>query len=133
LKKDFRIRKRADFVRVSRSGFYAKTDALVIQGDFNNERKFRVGFTVTKKVGNAVIRNRCKRRMRAAAEEIFKKDSLDGVDYVLIARRHVFHMEWSDLLCEAISAVRFLNSRILKYKVMDQERIRSSSASKARC
>ncbi len=46
----------------------------------------RVGFTVSKKVGNAVIRNRARRRLRAVADELLARHGADGRDYVLIGR-----------------------------------------------
>jgi ribonuclease P protein component len=46
----------------------------------------RVGFTVTRKVGNAVVRNRAKRRLRAAAAEVFPRCGRAGTDYVVIGR-----------------------------------------------
>lgn len=46
----------------------------------------RVGFTATKKVGNAVARNRAKRRMRALAREILVAGGHPGWDYVVVAR-----------------------------------------------
>ncbi len=49
----------------------------------------RVGFTCSKKVGNAVARNRAKRRLRAAAHEVLSKCGQKGWDYVLIGRADV--------------------------------------------
>lgn len=46
----------------------------------------RVGFTVTKKIGNAVVRNRCKRRLRALAREVLPAAGQPGADHVLIGR-----------------------------------------------
>ena len=46
----------------------------------------RVGFTVTKKIGNAVVRNRMKRRFRALAREIVPSKGLPGADHVMIGR-----------------------------------------------
>lgn len=46
----------------------------------------RVGFTVTKKIGNAVVRNRCKRRLRALAREVLPAVGVPGADHVLIGR-----------------------------------------------
>lgn len=50
------------------------------------EPEVRVGFTVTRKVGNAVVRNRVKRRLRAAAAEVFGQHGQAGTDYVVIGR-----------------------------------------------
>lgn len=46
----------------------------------------RMGFTVTKKVGNSVIRNRLKRRLRALARELLPQAGIAGADHVLIGR-----------------------------------------------
>ena len=46
----------------------------------------RLGFTVTKKVGNAVIRNRTRRRLREAARAVLRTTDVQGVDLVLIGR-----------------------------------------------
>ncbi len=46
----------------------------------------RIGFTVTKRIGNAVIRNRMKRRMRALARDLLPDGGTEGADHVLIGR-----------------------------------------------
>ena len=63
-----RLKKRAEFLAVAGRGAKAPTPGLVMQlMPRADDAPLRVGFTVTKKVGNAVVRNRAKRRMRAAA------------------------------------------------------------------
>jgi len=117
LKKNARIRIRRDFVKVSESSFYYRSAVLVVQCAPNNGLdRFRVGFTASKKVGNAVVRNRCKRRMRAAADIIFPEYAISGVDYVFIARKSTFTAEWTDLLDICKSAVVYLNREISKCK-----------------
>jgi len=65
----------------------------------------RVGFTASRKVGNAVVRNRAKRRLRAAAAEILARDGRLGTDYVLIARSGTGERRYVDLLGDLVSAL----------------------------
>lgn len=58
----------------------------------------RVGFTASKKVGNAVARNRAKRRLREVARLVMAEHARAGHDYVLIARETTGDRPWPDLL-----------------------------------
>lgn len=58
----------------------------------------RVGFTATKKTGNAVMRNRIKRRLKAAAADIMPGAAKPGYDYVLVGRAATFDRPWQSLL-----------------------------------
>ena len=69
----------------------------------------RVGFTVTKKIGGAVIRNRMKRRFRALAREIVPTSGLAGADHVMIGRAKGIEREYDLLrteLAEALARLR---------------------------
>ena len=115
MKKSARIRVRKDFVKVSESGFYYRSAVLVVQCAPNNGLDcFRVGFTASKKVGNAVVRNRCKRRMKAAVDIVLPEIAIPGVDYVFIARKATFTAEWSTILEACKSAIVYLNRKISK-------------------
>ena len=57
----------------------------------------RVGFTVTKKIGGAVVRNRMKRRFRALAREIIAAKGISGSDHVMIGRSGGIEREFNDL------------------------------------
>jgi len=114
LNKQSRILLRKDFVRVAKSGFYFKNNAIIVQCDTNNVDRFRVGFTASKKVGNAVVRNRCKRRMRAATEIVLTQFGVAGIDYVMIAKKATAEIEWDTLLESVHTAVIFLNRKISK-------------------
>jgi ribonuclease P protein component len=58
----------------------------------------RVGFTTTKKIGNAVVRNRARRRLREAARALAPEFALPGVDYVFLATETTATAPWPDLL-----------------------------------
>lgn len=66
----------------------------------------RVGFTVTKKIGNAVVRNRMKRRLRALARELLPGAGVAGADHVLIGRAGGIEREFTALRAELAKALR---------------------------
>ena len=84
------LAKRADFLRASRAKRQA-VKGLILQArkradDEADPDLIRVGYTCSKKVGNAVKRNRAKRRLRAIVREVICAKGLPGWDYVLIGR-----------------------------------------------
>jgi ribonuclease P protein component len=86
-RKPTRLTRRAEFLRAAAKGRKAATPGLVLQAlPRQDTGPARVGFTVTKKVGNAVVRNRTRRRLKEAARLLLKQQPLAGVDLVLIGR-----------------------------------------------
>ncbi len=82
-----RLKRRAEFLRVASKGKKAPSSGVVLQAlPRDDQGPARLGFTVTKKVGNAVIRNRTRRRLREAARAVLKTTDVRGVDLVLIGR-----------------------------------------------
>ena len=76
------------------------------QDDANTgQRAIGVGFTVSRKVGNAVARNRAKRRLRAAATAIIAGRGAAGEDYVLIGRKTTLTRPYSDLMDDLAGAL----------------------------
>lgn len=96
-----RLKNRRDFLRVAKTRKKWVAPGLIVQVDphLNEElaETIRVGFTVSKKVGNAVVRNRVRRRLRAAAEEVFPAKGRPGRDYVVIGRRAALKRSFADL------------------------------------
>ena len=76
----------------------------------------RVGFSVSKRVGNAVTRNRVKRRFRAAASIMINENGFFARDYVFIAKKAICGTAWNDLLETMRNAVKFMNKKIGKCK-----------------
>ena len=81
-----RLRQRADFLAVA-AGAKAPNSTFVLQMRRREDGPVRVGFTVTKRVGGAVERNRIRRRLREAVRLASPSPMRPGHDYVLVGRR----------------------------------------------
>ena len=106
-----RLKTRADFLRVAASGRRAVRPGILLQAaacpsGAAGSAVVRIGFTASRKVGNAVARNRAKRRLRAAAADILARNGRPGTDYVLIARAGTGKRCYGDLLGDLVSALR---------------------------
>ena len=100
------LTKRADFLaanagkRVATPGF-----VLLVRDRKDADAAIRVGFTVTKKIGGAVIRNRMKRRFRELAREIMPARGIAGADHVMIGRAKGIEREFGLLRAELENAL----------------------------
>ena len=97
----FTIKKRATFVHVRDNGVFIRSNNLNVQKLINQDldNKIGVGYTATKKIGNAVKRNKAKRIMRELAKKILIKYKTNTY-YVLIAKTSIFDTKFKDLLEE---------------------------------
>lgn len=102
------LKKRSEFLYV-REGRYQARGGIVIQARENPDHKLiRVGFTATKKIGNAVTRNRAKRRLRSVCLEVLPKLGQRGTDYVFIARDKTAGRPYDALLDDTQKALKSL-------------------------
>lgn len=95
------LKRRAEFLRI-RGGARWATPAFVLEAKPHPDRVVmgeepRFGFTVTKKLGKAVLRNRIRRRLRAMVAALSQASARQGYDYVLIAREPAATRSFEDL------------------------------------
>jgi ribonuclease P protein component len=101
------LRQRRDFLaankarRVVTPGFI-----LLVNNRHDDDPAIRAGFTVTKKIGNAVVRNRMKRRLRALARAAFPAAGIPGADHVLIGREAGIGRDYALLTAELAAALQ---------------------------
>ncbi len=110
-----RLKRRPDFLRVAAARRSAARPGVVVQAAAMGEDQrqhshapVRVGFTVTRKVGGAVVRNRVKRRLRAVADRVLPDHAAAGTDLVLIGRNGTAGRDFADLVGDLKSALRQL-------------------------
>jgi ribonuclease P protein component len=101
------MRLRADFLRAA-SGRRQGTGGFLLQARdrADGNAGVRVGFTASKKIGNAVARNRAKRRLRALAREVLASVARPGWDYVLVAKPEAtIARDYQDLIADMARAL----------------------------
>ena len=81
---------------------------LLVRQREDDDPAVRVGLTVTKKIGNAVVRNRMKRRFRALVRDIFPELAIPGADHVLIGRAGGIERDYAALSSELRRALEKL-------------------------
>ena len=119
------LAKRADFLRAAGRGTKWATAGLVLQAcsrgiskdasgpgqsgaNVSEASAIRVGYTASKKVGGAVVRNRARRRLRALAREVLAIEAAPGYDYVLIARAETATRDYAALRADLRFALKRL-------------------------
>jgi ribonuclease P protein component len=102
------LAKRADFLRAASAKRQGTTGFLLqarARGD--NAIQVRIGYTASKKIGNAVLRNRAKRRLRALVRQVMPTLAQPGWDYVLVARPETtVSRPFADLVSDLTGAMR---------------------------
>jgi ribonuclease P protein component len=100
------ITKRSDFLAANRGKRYATPGFVLLVFDRRDDDPAkRLGITITKKVGNAVVRNRMRRRFRALARELLRQHGRAGADHILIGRDGGIKREFDTLRAEMSKAL----------------------------
>jgi ribonuclease P protein component len=114
-----RLTRRPEFLAVAASGLRYATSSVVVQAlppagspalppagsPAPPRASARFGFTATRKLGGAVIRNRARRRLKAAAALLAPDHARAGTDYVFVARGGALDRPWQDLLRDVAQAM----------------------------
>jgi ribonuclease P protein component len=111
-----RLKKRADFLRAAK-GVRRVVGAVTLEAcrtpeDAATPDAVRVGFTASRKIGNAVTRNRAKRRLRAVASRLLPLLGRGGHDYVLVARATTGTRAFDALLADVTAAIHAAHKRL---------------------
>ncbi|MDQ2704388.1 MAG: ribonuclease P protein component [Pseudomonadota bacterium] len=101
-----RLRKRAEFLAVRRGEKRRGRLFLLEVLERGDGDAARVGFTVTKKVGNAVVRNRVRRRLKEAVRIDAAGDMKPGNDYVIVGREDVLAAPFAEIRTELSRRLR---------------------------
>jgi len=117
-----RLKKRSEFLAVAAANRRWTMPGLVLQAKPTPQDKtgtpdaehasgaaaLRVGFTATKKIGNAVKRNRARRRLRAAVDDVLRGTGASGADIVVVARQGTAQRPYADLKDDLRAALKKL-------------------------
>ena len=115
------LRQRRDFLFVQHKGVRQVMTHFILQAAVKPASTasqpafiYRTGVTASKKVGNAVARNRAKRRMRALFRKLECDHAPSGTDYVLVARHSLVQATWPELLADFSIAAKRIHKKLLK-------------------
>ena len=115
------VRQRRDFLFVQHKGVRQVMTHFILQAAVKSTStalqpafSYRTGVTASKKVGNAVARNRAKRRMRALFRKLECDHAVSGTDYVLVARHSLVQAAWTELLADFSIAAKRIHKKLIK-------------------
>lgn len=101
-----RLTRRREFLRVAGRGHKIARPGLLLQALPGTGGPLRLGFTATRRIGGAVVRNRAKRRLREAARLTLGAAPPEGWDLVLVAREATATRPFAALLADLAAALR---------------------------
>lgn len=105
MKKKYRVKKEREFQKVFEEGAsFANRKFVVYRLEPSGQKHFRVGISVGKKVGNAVMRNQVKRKIRAILQEL--KNDLPPIDFIVIARPTTKDLPYDEIRSNLIHVLK---------------------------
>ena len=115
------LRRRRDFLFVQQKGVRQVMTHFILQAAVKPASpasqlalSYRTGVTASKKVGNAVARNRAQRRMRALFRKLERDHAPLGTDYVLVARHSLVQAAWTELVADFSIAAKRIHKKLIK-------------------
>ena len=103
-----KITKRSDYLRASKSKYYRSNSFIIQFYNRVDDLEPRYGVAATKKIGNAIKRNKAKRRIRNLVKDLLPKYGKNGYDYVFIAKENLINDDWEVLKEESTSVLKDL-------------------------
>ena len=117
------LRRRRDFLHVQKKGIRQVMPHFILQAvmsgssSVRSEISIRMGVTASKKVGNAVARNRAKRRMRALFSKLKSLNTYSSTDYVLVARESLGKADWTELSADFFKAAKRIHKKLNENRI----------------
>ena len=99
------LKKRKDFLRISKSNIKYITDGFVVQMGYKIScKEYRIGYSASRIIGNAVKRNKAKRILRSLANKVILKKVFPCYECILIARKKILILSWPKLMNDMIGS-----------------------------
>lgn len=111
-----RLRKRSIFRKVYEEGRFVANRMMAFHFMSNPDFSQRIGFSAGKRLGGAVVRNRCKRRLRECCR-LYMKELPTGVDLIVVARRSMVNAKWESIVASFTDALRRSRGMIEKNRL----------------
>lgn len=111
MKKEYRIRKNEDFNSIISKKTSCANQSFVVYYTKNDISHIRVGISVSKKLGNAVVRNKIKRQVRMLVKETFNLE--ESIDYIVIVRNKYLQLQYEENKKE----IKYVYQKIIKRMV----------------
>ncbi len=115
------VKKNEEFANIIHNGKYAKNESYSLYIKNNDKDTYRFGISVSKKLGNAVHRNKYKRQVRFIIDK-YKKNYQNGFDYIIIIRKGYVDLDFLSNEENFVSLINKLKSYVTKEKVNEKKK-----------